>query len=68
MAKKDEEVRILFYKGYDIWLVISVSGFIRIRLSEGLLKLDQNVILLDSFSTECRYNLEDIKHAVSSLR
>ena len=49
MAKKHEEVRIVFYKGYYIWLVISVSGFIEVKLTEGLLKLDQKVILLMNF-------------------
>ena len=49
-----------------IWLITGVAGFIGSNLAEALLKLDQKVISLDNFATGHRYNLEHIKHAVSS--
>jgi len=47
-------------------LITGVAGFIGSNLAEALLKLDQKVISLDNFATGHRYNLEHIKHAVSS--
>ena len=43
------------------WLVTGVAGFIGSNLLERLLKLEQNVIGLDNFSTGHKKNLELIK-------
>lgn len=51
-----------------IWLVTGVAGFIGSNLAETLLQLNQRVISLDNFSTGHRYNLEHIKHSVSSAQ
>ncbi|MBU1668590.1 SDR family oxidoreductase [bacterium] len=48
------------------WLITGVAGFIGSNLAEALLKLNQKVISLDNFATGHRYNLEHIKHSVSS--
>jgi len=47
------------------WLVTGVAGFIGSNLAEALLKLDQNVIALDNFSTGHKYNLKHIQESVS---
>jgi UDP-N-acetylglucosamine 4-epimerase len=49
-----------------VWLITGVAGFIGSNLAESLLKLDQKVISLDNFVTGHRYNLEHIKHSVTS--
>jgi len=41
------------------WLVTGAAGFIGSNLAEALLKLDQNVVGLDNFSTGKRENLQD---------
>jgi UDP-N-acetylglucosamine 4-epimerase len=46
------------------WLITGVAGFIGSRLLETLLKVNQNVIGLDNFSTGHRYNLEDVMRRV----
>ena len=43
------------------WLITGVAGFIGSNLLEKLLKLGQNVVGLDNFSTGHRRNLEDVK-------
>jgi UDP-N-acetylglucosamine/UDP-N-acetylgalactosamine 4-epimerase len=43
------------------WLVTGAAGFIGSHLCEALLKLKQNVIGLDNFSTGNQSNLDDIK-------
>ena len=47
------------------WLVTGVADFIGSNLLEELLKLDQKVIGVDNFATGHRYNLEQVKEAVS---
>jgi UDP-N-acetylglucosamine 4-epimerase len=47
------------------WLITGVAGFIGSNLLEELLKLNQKVIGLDNFATGHRYNLEQVKEAVS---
>lgn len=47
------------------WLVSGVAGFIGSNLLEALLKLDQQVVGLDNFSTGHRYNLTEVRGAVS---
>lgn len=47
------------------WLITGVAGFIGSNLLETLLKLDQQVVGLDNFSTGHKHNLEDVKNNVS---
>jgi UDP-N-acetylglucosamine/UDP-N-acetylgalactosamine 4-epimerase len=46
------------------WLVTGAAGFIGSHLAENLLKLGQNVVALDNFSTGSRANLEHVKTTV----
>src|SRR5207237_8649982 len=46
------------------WLVTGAAGFIGSHLAEKLLKLGQDVVALDNFSTGTRANLEHLKHEV----
>jgi UDP-N-acetylglucosamine/UDP-N-acetylgalactosamine 4-epimerase len=48
-----------------IWLVTGTAGFIGSNLLETLLKLDQQVIGLDNFSTGSPANLAQVKSAVT---
>lgn len=48
------------------WLVTGAAGFIGSNLLEELLRLDQQVVGLDNFSTGKRDNLSDVKELVSS--
>ena len=50
------------------WLVTGTAGFIAGHLAENLLKLDQNVVGLDNFSTGKRENLAHIRAAVGEAR
>jgi UDP-N-acetylglucosamine 4-epimerase len=50
---------------HKTWLITGVAGFIGSNLLEELLKLNQKVIGLDNFATGHRYNLEQVKDAVS---
>lgn len=52
-------------KTQKTWLVTGVAGFIGSNLAETLLKLNQNVVALDNFSTGKRHNLEHIKNSVT---
>src|SRR5438445_1807220 len=47
------------------WLVTGVAGFIGSNLLEALLKLGQQVVGLDNFSTGDKANLEEVKALVS---
>lgn len=47
------------------WLVTGVAGFIGSNLLETLLKLGQNVVGLDNFSTGHQRNLDEVKSLVS---
>lgn len=48
------------------WLVTGVAGFIGSHLLENLLKLGQDVVGLDNFSTGHRHNLNAIQNMMSS--
>ncbi len=48
------------------WLITGVAGFIGSNLLEALLKLDQQVVGLDNFSTGHRRNLDEVKQLVNS--
>ncbi len=47
------------------WLITGVAGFIGSNLLETLLKLNQNVVGLDNFSTGFQKNLDEVKSLVS---
>jgi len=46
------------------WLVTGSAGFIGSHLVEGLLRLNQEVVSLDNFSTGYRRNLDEVRAAV----
>lgn len=48
------------------WLITGVAGFIGSNLLETLLKLNQQVMGLDNFSTGYQRNLDDVQLAVST--
>jgi len=48
------------------WLVTGCAGFIGSNLLETLLKLDQQVVGLDNFSTGYQHNLDEVQAAVST--
>ncbi|RJX36291.1 MAG: Vi polysaccharide biosynthesis UDP-N-acetylglucosaminuronic acid C-4 epimerase TviC [Desulfurivibrio sp.] len=47
------------------WLVTGVAGFIGSNLLETLLKLEQQVVGLDNFSTGFQHNLDQVRQLVS---
>jgi len=47
------------------WLITGAAGFIGSHLLEALLKMNQSVVGLDSFSTGYEANLENVKSVVS---
>jgi len=53
-----EEVQQRIRSRRRTWLVTGAAGFIGSNLAEALLKLDQNVVGLDNFSTGKRENLQ----------
>ena len=46
------------------WLVTGSAGFIGSHLVEALLRMDQDVVSVDNFSTGYRRNLDDVRRAV----
>src|SRR5690606_33995781 len=47
------------------WLITGVAGFIGSNLLETLLKLDQNVVGLDSFATGHQRNLNEVQDLIT---
>lgn len=47
------------------WLITGVAGFIGSNLLEHLLRLDQQIIGLDNFSTGKRSNLDEVRNTVA---
>lgn len=47
------------------WLVTGVAGFIGSNLLEALLRLNQNVVGLDNFSTGYQHNLDEVQTLVT---
>ena len=48
------------------WLITGAAGFIGSNLVETLLKLDQQVVGLDNFSTGYQRNLDEVQANVSA--
>jgi len=67
MAKFDKLKKSLIMAP-KTWLITGVAGFIGSNLLEALLKLNQNVVGIDNFSTGSRTNLELVQSSVSSLQ
>ena len=67
MNKYDESINFL-KENSKTWLITGVAGFIGSNLLETLLKLNQNVIGLDNFSTGHRSNLEKVKSLLGEER
>ena len=47
------------------WLITGVAGFIGSNLLETLLKLNQNIVGLDNFSTGFQHNLDEVERLVT---
>ncbi|MES2605612.1 MAG: NAD-dependent epimerase/dehydratase family protein [Pseudomonadota bacterium] len=50
------------------WLITGVAGFIGSNLLETLLKLDQEVVGLDNFSTGYQHNLDEVQGKVTGTQ
>jgi UDP-N-acetylglucosamine 4-epimerase len=66
MATKYEKLQEELQASPAKWLVTGVAGFIGSNLLETLLKLDQQVIGLDNFSTGFQHNLDQVRELVGS--
>ena len=62
---KYEQIQHELLESPKTWLVTGVAGFIGSNLLEKLLKLNQNVVGLDNFSTGYQHNLEEVKSLVT---
>jgi UDP-N-acetylglucosamine 4-epimerase len=51
-----------------VWLITGVAGFIGSNLLEALLKLDQQVVGLDNFSTGHQRNLDEVARLVTAAQ
>lgn len=65
MPSRYEQVRVQLAQQPKRWLVTGVAGFIGSNLLETLLRLDQQVVGLDNFSTGYRRNLDEVRESVS---
>jgi UDP-N-acetylglucosamine 4-epimerase len=63
-----DEMKIMIRRSPKRWLVTGVAGFIGSNLLEELLRLGQNVVGLDNFSTGKPENLEDVRKEVGADR
>ena len=61
-----EEVRQLLPQSPRRWLITGVAGFIGCNLLQALLKLDQQVVGLDNFSTGYSRNLDQVRDEVGT--
>ncbi|BFM16510.1 NAD-dependent epimerase/dehydratase family protein [Maricurvus nonylphenolicus] len=60
-----KEARTSISRDSKTWLITGVAGFIGSNLLEELLKLDQQVVGLDNFSTGYKENLDEVRLSVS---
>ena len=65
MPKKYEKLRSQLTLSPRTWLITGVAGFIGSNLLETLLKLNQQVVGLDNFSTGFQHNLDEVTSQVS---
>ena len=61
-----DDVKTILDKTSKTWLITGVAGFIGSNLLEALLRLNQNVVGIDNFSTGYNENLEDVSRHVNS--
>ncbi len=64
--KKIESIKQHLTDNPKKWLITGVAGFIGSNILEALLKLNQNVIGLDNFSTGFKHNLDEVQKLVSA--
>lgn len=60
-----ESIQLSLQNSPKVWLVTGVAGFIGSNLLEVLLKLNQQVVGLDNFSTGHQHNLDEVKSLVT---
>ncbi|HBI82387.1 MAG TPA: Vi polysaccharide biosynthesis UDP-N-acetylglucosaminuronic acid C-4 epimerase TviC [Alcaligenaceae bacterium] len=65
MTSRYQQVQNELRKNPRTWLVTGCAGFIGSNILETLLKLEQNVIGLDNFSTGYQHNLDEVRESVS---
>ena len=61
-----DEIKSRLLERPNVWLITGVAGFIGSNLLEALLKLNQQVVGLDSFSTGHQKNLDEVQTVVTS--
>lgn len=66
MPQKYENLQTQLKSSPHTWLITGVAGFIGSNLLETLLKLDQQVVGLDNFSTGFQHNLDEVQSLVSA--
>ncbi len=66
MENRYEQLCLELKTDRKTWLITGVAGFIGSNLLEELLKLDQTVVGLDSFSTGYQQNLDEVKSLVTT--
>lgn len=66
MSTRYQEVTANLQSDPKAWLVTGCAGFIGSNLLEALLLMGQKVVGLDNFATGHRYNLDEVKAAVSA--
>lgn len=59
-----EKIQSALLQKRSTWLITGVAGFIGSNLLEALLKLDQQVVGLDSFATGRQLNLDEVRSLV----
>ncbi|MGU7783021.1 NAD-dependent epimerase/dehydratase family protein [Burkholderia sp. PU8-34] len=65
MSDSFTEVTRQLQRNPKVWLITGVAGFIGSNLLERLLKLDQQVVGLDNFSTGYQRNLDEVQSLVT---
>jgi len=66
MITKYEVLKTHLNDNQYVWLVTGAAGFIGSNLVESLLKLNQQVVGLDNFSTGYQYNLDEVESLVTN--
>lgn len=65
MASRYEQIQSELRAAPRTWLVTGCAGFIGSNLLETLLRLEQNVVGLDNFSTGYKHNLQEVQDTVA---